>query len=57
MISSGEEIANFLRKHSKTYRNIIQCSLLAAGGEAWVFKIEHTGLDEIVAKTPLFPES
>ena len=31
---------------------------LARGGEAVVYRIDHTGIDEIVAKCPLFkPES
>ena len=32
-------------------------SYIAKGGEAIVYRLEHTGHDEVVAKTPVFNES
>jgi len=53
-ITTTEMLEEFLKTYSKTYSNIIGASKLAAGGEAIVYRIEHTGLDEIVAKCPIF---
>ena len=35
---------------------IIDANMIAKGGEAVVYRIEHTGAEEIVAKCPLFKE-
>jgi hypothetical protein len=45
----------FLKTYSKTYPSIIDASELARGGESVVYGVQHTGLDEIVAKCPLLP--
>lgn len=53
-IDDPKILADFLRDYSKTYKNIISCDELARGGEAIVYRVTHTGLDEIVAKCPVF---
>lgn len=50
-------LEEFLTEHSKSYNNIIEATYLAEGGEAVIFNLEHTGLDEIVIKCPLNKES
>ena len=55
-ITSPEDLKDYLKRYSKTYRNISGVESLAEGGEASVFTIEHNGQDEIVAKIPLFEE-
>ena len=42
--------------NSNNYSEIMDVSLIAKGGEAAVYRIEHTGTEEIVAKCPLFKE-
>lgn len=51
-----DELIEFIRRRSKKYQNLIGLKKIGAGGEAMIFRIEHTGLDEIVVKVPLFPE-
>lgn len=47
-----------MNKYSKSYSQIIDATFLAKGGEAIVYRVEHTGSDEIVIKCPLFdPEA
>ena len=36
---------------------MIDVKELARGGEAIVYRVDHTGSDEIVVKTPLFGEN
>lgn len=50
------EVESFLRNYSKAYPNIIQAAFLAKGGEAIVYRIEHEGPEEIVARCPLLGE-
>lgn len=45
-----------MKKYSKTYPSIIGADELARGGEAVVYRVVHTGLDEIVAKCPVFAD-
>jgi hypothetical protein len=54
VLDDPKTLAEFLRDYSKTYKNIIECSEIARGGEAIVYRVTHTGLDEIVAKCPVF---
>jgi len=44
-----------MKMYSKTYPSIIGASEIARGGESAVYRVEHTGLDEIVAKCPILP--
>lgn len=46
----------FISTHSKIYSLILGVSYITHGGEAIVFKVEHTGTDEIVAKSTVFRE-
>ena len=55
-ITTTDGLELFLKQHSQSYPSIIQADFLAKGGEAIVYRIEHTGLDEIVVKTPLFSD-
>lgn len=36
---------------------MIECNLIAKGGEAAVYRVDHVGLDEIVVKCTLFDEN
>ena len=52
-------IANLNKNLSKQVLvkiQILEVNLLALGGEAAVYKIEHAGIEEIVAKCPVFKE-
>ena len=49
-------LINFLQKYSKQYQNVIEVKELARGGEAIVYKMEHSNLDEVVAKCTLISE-
>ncbi len=40
----------YLDAHSKRYSDVIDVKQLAKGGEAIVFRVEHSNLDEVVAK-------
>ena len=44
---------NFLIENSISYKGIISSDILGKGGEAIVYRIEHVGVDEVVAKVPL----
>lgn len=57
-LKNDDELRSFLKNYSKVYHSIIGTRELARGGEAVVYRIEHAGLDEIVAKCPLLsPEA
>jgi hypothetical protein len=43
-----------MSEYSRMYPNIINSNELARGGEAVVFRVEHFGMDEIVAKCTIF---
>ena len=49
-----EELKQFLKQFAKIYNTIIDAIFLAKGGESIVYRIEHAGLDEIVAKCPYY---
>lgn len=44
------ELEEFITEHSKTISNVLGVHKLAAGGEAIVYRVDHTGTDEIVVK-------
>ena len=41
-------------KNSLYYKGIISAELLGKGGEAIIYRLEHVGVDEVVAKMPIF---
>lgn len=43
----------FAREHSKTLSGILGMKELARGGEAVVYRVEHTGVGELIVKCPL----
>jgi hypothetical protein len=53
-LKDTDTLEGFLKKYSKVYNNIIGSFELARGKEAVVYRIEHIGLEEIVAKCLLF---
>jgi hypothetical protein len=46
-----------LKQFSKTYPSVISAIEIARGGEAVIYRVEHTALDEIVVKCPVFPDN
>lgn len=55
ILATKEDFEDYLKKNSKVYSNIYNANFIAKGGEAIVYRIIHEGLDEIVAKCPIFP--
>lgn len=55
-LKTKEDILAFF-KHSKKYNNVYNIDFLAQGGEATVYRIEHTDLDELVVKCCIFDEN
>lgn len=53
-LSTEDEVFEYICQNSNIYKMLFAASFIAKGGEAIVFKIEHTGTDEIVAKCPIF---
>ena len=45
---------SYLKEKSRNYQNVLGVNKIAQGGEAIVYRVEHTGLDEIVAKCTIF---
>ncbi len=53
---SDEEVRLYLERNSNYIRPVAMKEL-ARGGEAVVYRIEHTGLEEVVAKCSLARET
>ena len=51
-LDNEEQIINFLSQ-SKRFKHIDKIEVLAQGGEAMVYKINHAGYEEVVLKVPL----
>lgn len=56
-LKDTQEIQEFYKRNSVKYNSIFSIDLIAKGGEAAVYRVEHTDLDELVAKCCLFDES
>ena len=52
--SDEDSLKSFLKTCSKKYPNILDIELIAKGGEAIVYRLEHGGLDEVVLKMPIY---
>lgn len=52
-LSDKAKIEEFMKINSKAYGNVIGLSMLAKGGEAVVYTVNHLGTDEIVGKLPV----
>lgn len=55
-LKNEDEIKAFYQKNSKSYNSIFSIDLIAKGGEAAVYRVEHANLEELVAKCCLFDE-
>jgi hypothetical protein len=55
-LTSPKLVEKFLKKNSRHHNSVISVSELARGGEAIVYRVENTTLDEIVAKCTIFQE-
>lgn len=55
--TSLTDLEAFLRQYSRSYSDCLGIDKIAAGGEAIVYRIIHTGVDEVVAKCPVFGDN
>eukprot|EP00347_Sterkiella_histriomuscorum_P007005 403350607 len=44
------QMIDYLKMHSKLFQNAISISEIARGGESVVYKLDHSGVDEVVIK-------
>jgi hypothetical protein len=54
-LETEKSLKDYLFKHSKKYKNVLDVIKLAQGGESIVYAVSHTGTDEVVIKCPLMP--
>jgi hypothetical protein len=52
-LKSTDEVIDFLRSNSKKLEDVMDVHFLAQGGEATIYRVDHTSPDEIVAKCPV----
>eukprot|EP00347_Sterkiella_histriomuscorum_P010687 403375308 len=52
-----KSLIQFLQMKSKNYARILDLRELARGGEAVVYRVDHSGFDEVVAKCTLYKEN
>jgi hypothetical protein len=53
LLESDKSFENYLINNANSIEKIISIKELSRGGESVVYRIEHSGLEEIVAKTTL----
>lgn len=45
------DLEDYMKRYSDYYKNVISIKELARGGEAIVYRLDHSGIDEVVIKT------
>ena len=48
-----QKVENFLKKYSRYFKDVVNITQLAKGGEAIVYTLEHSLPDELIIKCPL----
>jgi serine/threonine protein kinase len=55
-LDTEESLKKYLFDHSQSYKNVLDITKLAQGGESIVYGVSHAGIDEVVIKCPLMKD-